>query len=98
MNLQLCLERTQNNYFGKQCYHHVKSKSFWANLLVAVVGIALLIWGVNASLRGYTHHGDNIQVPDLSRLSYEEAVRRLESTELGYEILDALALSGSVGR
>lgn len=67
----------------------LKSKSFWANLLVAVVGIALLIWGVNASLRGYTHHGDNITVPDLSRLSYEEAVRRLESTELGYEILDS---------
>ncbi|MGB0175803.1 MAG: PASTA domain-containing protein [Owenweeksia sp.] len=67
----------------------IKSKTFWANLLVAVIGITLLFWGITAILSSYTRHGENIQVPDLSRLSYEEAVRRLETVELASEILDS---------
>ncbi len=66
-----------------------KSKTFWANVLVAIIALALLFWGLTAILNSYTRHGENIQVPDLSRLSYEEAVRRLQSEELEHEILDS---------
>ncbi|MEQ9262460.1 MAG: PASTA domain-containing protein [Owenweeksia sp.] len=67
----------------------LKSKTLWANLLVAIIGMALLFWGITTMLSSYTRHGENIQVPDLSRLSYEEAVRRLQSEELEFEILDS---------
>ncbi len=66
-----------------------KSKTFWANLIIAVILMALLSWGISAALDAYTRHGENIKVPELKRLSYTEAQKTLEELELVALILDS---------
>ncbi len=76
----------------------LKSKTFWANLLVAVIACALIFWGVNAWLSSYTRHGENVKVPPLARLSYEEAVKKLQAQDLEVEILDTSEFNANYPR
>ncbi len=76
----------------------LKTKTFWANLVVALIACALLFWGVNAWLSSYTRHGDNVKVPALARLSYEEAVKKLETQDLVAEILDTSEFNSNYPR
>lgn len=69
-------------------FRFLKSKTFWANLVVAIIVCVLIFWGVNAWLDSYTRHGENVKVPTLTRLSYQEALEKLEEQELIGEILD----------
>ncbi len=69
-------------------FRFLKSKTFWANLVVSIIVCALIFWGVNTWLDSYTRHGDNVKVPVLSRLSYHEAMQKLERQQLTGEILD----------
>ncbi len=66
----------------------LKTKTFWANILLIILSLLLILWGVNACLDSYTRHGENIKVPKLDRLAYEEAVEKLEELELVGVILD----------
>ncbi len=76
----------------------LKTKTFWANLVIALIACALLFWGVNAWLSSYTRHGDNVKVPALARLSYEEAVKKLETQDLVAEILDTSEFNSNYPR
>ncbi len=76
----------------------LKSKTFWANLVVAIIACALIFWGVNAWLASYTRHGDNVKVPALARLSYEEAIKKLETQDLAAEILDTSEFNSNYPR
>lgn len=76
----------------------LKTKTFWANLMVALITCALIFWGVNAWLGSYTRHGDNVKVPALARLSYEEAVKKLEMQDLVAEILDTSEFNSNYPR
>lgn len=66
----------------------ISSKTFWANVLVFGVLCVLLFLGVKSWLSSYTRHGDNIVVPPLKRMAYDEAVDALEQRELIAEVLD----------
>lgn len=65
------------------------TKTFLKQLLYAVlVGIGLVIlilWWLRIS----TNHGQKIAVPDLSKLTIEQAEEKLEELDLQYEILDS---------
>ena len=67
----------------------LKSKTFFANLAIALVLVSLLFWGFNRWLHSYTHYGENIEVPDLNRLSVIEAGEALEDVGLIYSVLDS---------
>tara|TARA_R110002072_G_scaffold38347_8_gene111213 strand:+ start:1297 stop:2166 length:870 start_codon:yes stop_codon:yes gene_type:complete len=69
--------------------HFLKSKTFFANLLVAVLLLALLFWAFNSWLFSYTRHDKNIEVPSVYRLSTVEAEDILSSLELEFEVLDS---------
>lgn len=69
--------------------HFLKSKTFFANLLVAVLLLALLFWAFNSWLFSYTRHDKNIEVPSVYRLSTVEAEGILTSLELEFEVLDS---------
>lgn len=58
------------------------------NIILAVIVFGLLFWGLTTWLDSYTRHGQNITVPNLSRLSYEEAEKKLSDLGLKAEILD----------
>lgn len=57
-------------------------------MLVFGVLCVLLFFGVKSWLSSYTRHGDNIVVPPLKRMAYDEAVDALEQRELIAEVLD----------
>lgn len=67
--------------------------SFWAfalkNILVAVVIIALLLWGVFYGIDKYTHHGEAVEVPDVRGLFEAEAEVLLESAGLHFQVVDS---------
>lgn len=57
-------------------------------MLIILVVCALIFWGVSSWLDSYTRHGDNIVVPSLARMDYNEAISALEERELLAEIMD----------
>lgn len=63
-------------------------KYFYYNLLAMAIVITLLVvatfWGLNI----YTHHGEEIAVPNVCGLSYEQAVEKLESVGLQAKVRD----------
>ena len=66
----------------------LKSRILWGNCLgMCVVGILLLI-GLFIFLAYYTHHGENIAVPDLRGMTESQAGDKLESLGLKLEVSD----------
>ena len=59
------------------------------NLIAMVVVIGLLFLGVKFGLEIYTHHGEGIKVPDLSRMKFNEAKMLLESDGLRIQVSDS---------
>ncbi len=76
----------------------LKSKTFWANAIIAVVVLLLLFWGLNVGLKNFTRHGENVKVPDLSGLSYNESIEKLAELDLVGEILDTAEFNTSYPR
>src|SRR6478736_6752536 len=67
---------------------YITSKAFFKQLAIAfgiivVLFIILLKW-----IEYSTHHGEEITVPNLARLSVEQAEERLDDLDLDYELLD----------
>lgn len=67
----------------------IKSRILWGNCLGMMVAGILLIVAVLIFLSYYTHHGENISVPDLRGLSYSEAREKLDGLGLDLEIADS---------
>lgn len=65
------------------------SKTFFKQLLLAVVAIIVLAYLILAWLKFSTNHDEQIEVPDLAKLSFEEAQNTLEELDLRLEILDS---------
>jgi beta-lactam-binding protein with PASTA domain len=65
------------------------SKTFWANVLVALVLLALLLWGINVALDSITRHHQDVQVPSLDKMSISTAQRALSEQNLKYQIIDS---------
>ena len=67
---------------------YITSKTFFKQLAIAfgiivVLFIILLKW-----IEFSTHHGEEITVPNLAKLSVEQAEERLDDLDLDYELLD----------
>lgn len=69
-------------------FRFLVSKTFWANIILIILFLAALFWGLNIFLDNYTRHDENLRVPDLSRLDYEEASEQLAKFNLDASILD----------
>lgn len=65
------------------------SRFFWRNLGLMTLVTLLLVGVAFLSLNLYTHHGESITVPDLRKLTIEQAEQRLESLNLRYTVLDS---------
>jgi beta-lactam-binding protein with PASTA domain len=55
-------------------------------LLIAAISVTLGFLFLKVYLPLYTNHGDTVTVPDLSGLTYTEAITLLESSSLQYEV------------
>jgi hypothetical protein len=61
----------------------------WGNLFAMVVVVVALCFGVKYGLDLYTHHGEGIKVPDLSKMRFAAAKQLLESDGLYIEVSDS---------
>jgi beta-lactam-binding protein with PASTA domain len=64
------------------------SKVFFIQLALAVALIAVLVFGMMKWLNFTTNHGEEITVPDLSKLSVQVAEEKLIALDLEYVLLD----------
>ncbi len=70
-------------FFGK----FVSPYLLW-HLFAMVVVVALLCWGVVYGLSSYTHHGEEITVPDLYGVDFDDATAKLQAQKLFVEVSD----------
>ena len=65
---------------------YLKTKSFRNNLLAAVITVIAILFIAFFSLRYYTKHGQGLNVPELKGMQFTQAVEKLESLGLRYEV------------
>ncbi len=75
-------------------FSFIFSKLFLKNLGIALGIILLSALIAFFSLNRYTQHGESIEVPNLRNKNINEAITILKYTELNYEIIDSVYLSG----
>jgi len=68
----------------------LRSKSFARQLIIAGIIIVVLCLGVMRWLAIQTNHGQAIEVPDLTKLTFTQAKKELEALRLEYQINDTL--------
>ncbi|MBL7926259.1 MAG: PASTA domain-containing protein [Bacteroidia bacterium] len=73
-----------NNFF-----QFLKSRTFFINILLAVVLLIFLLAFVYKWLNGYTRHGETLTVPDLRGQQIKNLDRFLEFKNLNYHIADS---------
>ena len=81
----------------KTIWNFLKSRFLWVNILAAIVLFVVICWVVFWRLDVYTHHGEAVEVPDLSGMYVEEAELILEDCSLGYEIIDSVYIRSMRG-
>ncbi|MCB0442685.1 MAG: PASTA domain-containing protein [Flavobacterium sp.] len=69
---------------------YLTSKVFFRQIMIAFVIVAILAFVFFNMLSFITNHGQEITVPNLSKLSVEQAETKLENLELDYVLLDTL--------
>ncbi len=69
---------------------YLKSRVFFAQILAAMAIIAVVAYLFFHWITFTTNHGQEITVPDLSKLSAEQAEEKLTAIDLDYIILDTV--------
>ncbi len=67
----------------------LKSKTFFKQIAFAVIGFIVLFFVLKFWLNISTNHDQKIQVPDLHKITIEEAQRKLEELNLDYKVIDS---------
>jgi beta-lactam-binding protein with PASTA domain len=68
----------------------ITSKLFLKHLGISIGAAIALILITLLALRIYTHHGQTIEVPELTGLSIEEAKELVEKNELRFDLVDSV--------
>jgi len=69
---------------------YLTSKSFFKQLLIAVAIVVVLVFLLLQYLSFATDHGNEITVPDLRKLTEEQAGEKLDELDLEYVLLDTI--------
>lgn len=67
----------------------LKSKVFFIQIGIAIVGLLLFVFGLQWWLGYTTNHNQKIQVPDLNKMSLTEVKKTLDELDLTYEVIDS---------
>jgi beta-lactam-binding protein with PASTA domain len=67
----------------------VKSKLFLKQILIAFVGLIVFVFVIKIVLEFSTNHNQKIEVPNLSKLSIEDAAMKLSELDLDYIVIDS---------
>lgn len=80
----------------EKLFSFLKSKTFLANSVLAVVFFAVLVGGTQMFLRSCTHHGEAIAVPNLNGMSLSEAEILLMDAELAFKVIDSAEFNPNI--
>lgn len=69
---------------------YLTSRVFFMQLVAAMVIVGALAYLFFHWITFVTHHGDEITVPNLSKLSTEQAEEKLDELDLNYEVIDTV--------
>lgn len=69
---------------------YLTSKTFFKQLLIALVIVIVLVFVLLQYLSFATDHGNEITVPDLRKLTEEQAGEKLDELDLEYVLLDTI--------
>ena len=69
-------------------FRKIFSLRLWLNLALMLVVVVLLCLGVKVGLDIYTHHGEEISVPDVRRKAFADAEHILTGNGLGVVVSD----------
>jgi len=67
----------------------LRSKTLLVNLGLALVAVILFSWLALQWLKGSTHHGELVEVPNLSKMSVMDMRETIDKANLRYEVLDS---------
>lgn len=67
----------------------IKSRVFLINLGIAIVILAIFFGSASKFLSWYTHHGEYIVLPDLSKKPLADVERLLTDKGLNYKVIDS---------
>lgn len=70
--------------------NYLKSRVFFAQVVSVIVIVAVLSYLFFHWLTFVTHHGQEITVPNLSKLTPEQAEEVLDELDLNYEVIDTV--------
>lgn len=70
-------------------FKFIFSKAFVRQLVLAAVFLLILVFLVLSWLKFTTNHNQHIVVPDVSKLTYNEATKKLKEVDLRLEVLDS---------
>ncbi len=73
----------------------LKSKSFFLQVGIAIVGILLLVFILKWWLGFTTNHDQKIQVPDLNKMSLTDVETTLEELNLDFIVIDSASYNPS---
>lgn len=69
-------------------FHKFTSRYLWLNLAAMAAVVVALVVGVSVATNIYTHHGEELRLPDVRRHSYESAARLLSGYGLQVVVTD----------
>lgn len=67
----------------------IRTRHFWINLLLALLLAYVIVHFTMSSLKGFTHHGESITVPNLKNLTLPEVEAQLTALKLKYTVNDS---------
>ena len=70
-------------------FKFLKSKTFFKQIAIAIVGFVVLFFVLKFWLNAATNHDQKIQVPDLHKLTISEAQRKLTELNLDFKVIDS---------
>ena len=73
---------------SKEFFGKFLDRRLWGNLLAMAVVVAALCFGVKYGLDVYTHHGEEIPVPNVRGMGFNEARALIESNGLRGAVAD----------
>lgn len=72
----------------KDFFRKIFSLRLWINLASMLLVVVLLCWGVKFGIDVYTHHGEEIPIPDVRRMAFADAEHVLEGAGLKIVVSD----------
>ena len=74
-------------------FRFVRSKSFFIQITIAVVGLFLFIFLLQWWLGFTTNHDQKIEVPDLNRMSISDVEAKLNEVNLDFIVIDSASFN-----